>query len=133
MRQELTTLDDYPYGYCEIGQRFEALRSGRRTERVSWIAALKEKEIFAPMTFTGTCNRDLFEMWLEKCLLPKLNPGDIIVIDNASFHKSQAIEDLIAKFGCELLGGRPVQYCICHLTLLILIQLRIGGLYSKIG
>ena len=46
--------DDYPYGYCEIGQRFEALRSGRRTERVSWIAALKEKEIFAPMTFTGT-------------------------------------------------------------------------------
>ena len=91
MRKGLTTLDDYPYGYCEIGQRFEALRSGRRTERVSWIAALKEKEIFAPMTFTGTCNRDLFEMWLEKCLLPKLNPGDIIVIDNARFHKSQAI------------------------------------------
>ena len=54
MRQELTTIDDYPYGYCEIGQRFEALRSGRRTERVSWIAALKEKEIFALMTFTGT-------------------------------------------------------------------------------
>ena len=46
--------DDYPYGYCEIGKRFEALRSGRRTERVSWIAALKEKEIFAPMTFTGS-------------------------------------------------------------------------------
>jgi hypothetical protein len=41
------------YGYCEIGKRFEAVRSGRRTERVSWIAALKEKEIFAPMTFTG--------------------------------------------------------------------------------
>ena len=59
------------------------------------------------MTFTGTCNRDLFEMWLEKCLLPKLNPGDIIVIDNASFHKSQAIEDLIAKFGCELLYLPP--------------------------
>ena len=107
MRQGLTTLDDYPYGYCEIGKRFEALRSGRRTERVSWIAALKEKEIFAPMTFTGTCNRDLFEMWLEKCLLPKLDPGDIIVIDNASFHKSQAIEDLIAQFGCELLYLPP--------------------------
>jgi transposase len=99
--------DDYPYGYCEIGKRFEALKSGKRTERVSWIAALKEKEIFAPMTFTGACNRDLFEMWLEKCLLPKLNPGDTIVIDNASFHKSQAIEDLIAQFGCELLYLPP--------------------------
>jgi transposase len=94
--------EEYPYGYCEIGKRFEALRSGKRTERVSWIAALKEEEILAPMTFTGACNRDLFEMWLEKCLLPKLNRGDIIIIDNASFHKSAAIEDLIAKFGCEL-------------------------------
>jgi len=33
--------DEYPYGYCEIGQRFYALKSGKRTERVSWIAALK--------------------------------------------------------------------------------------------
>jgi transposase InsO family protein len=52
-------------------------------------------------------NRDLFKMWLEKYLLPKLKPGDIIVIDNASFHKSQAIEDLIAQFGCELLYLPP--------------------------
>jgi hypothetical protein len=36
-----------------------------------------------------------------------LLPGDIIVIDNASFHKSQAIEDLIAQFGCELLYLPP--------------------------
>lgn len=33
--------EDYPYGYCEIGQRFYALKCGKRTERVSWIAALK--------------------------------------------------------------------------------------------
>ena len=26
--------EDYPYGYCEIGQRFYALKSGKRTERV---------------------------------------------------------------------------------------------------
>jgi hypothetical protein len=34
--------EDYPYGYCKIGQRFYALKSGKRSERVSWIAALKE-------------------------------------------------------------------------------------------
>ena len=34
--------EDYPYGYCEVGQRFHALKSGKRTQRVSWIAALKE-------------------------------------------------------------------------------------------
>jgi hypothetical protein len=64
--------EDYPYGYCEVGQRFQALKSGKRTERVSWIAALKQGNIFAPMTFAFSCNRDLFELWLEECLLPQL-------------------------------------------------------------
>ena len=92
---------DYPYGYCPIGQCFHALKSGKRTERVSWIAALKQGIILAPMTFEGCCNRDLFELWLEQCLLPQLQPGDAIVIDNASFHHSQSIEDMVAAAGCE--------------------------------
>lgn len=41
-------------------------------------------------------------MWLETCLLAKLQPGDVIVIDNASFHRSQAIEELVAEAGYEL-------------------------------
>ena len=56
--------DEYPYGYCPVGERFHSLKSGQRTERVSFIAALEEKELFAPMTFAGSCNRSLFEMWL---------------------------------------------------------------------
>jgi transposase len=54
------------------------------------------------MTFEGTCNRDLFEMWLEECLLPQLKVGDIIIIDNASFHSSQAIDDMVEAAGCEI-------------------------------
>ncbi len=94
--------EEYPYGYCEIGQRFHALKSGKRTQRVSWIAALKQGNLFAPMTFIGSCNRDLFQMWLEECLLPQLQPGDIIIIDNASFHLSQTIDEIVANAGCEL-------------------------------
>ena len=45
------------------------------------------------MTFTGSCNRGLFELWLEECLLPQLQPGNAIVIDNASFHHSQNLVD----------------------------------------
>lgn len=93
---------DYPYGYSEIGQRFYALKSGKRTERVSWIAALQAGDLFAPMTFVGTCNRDLFELWLAECLLPQLQIGDIIVIDNASFHHSQMIEEMVLAGGCEI-------------------------------
>ena len=119
--------EDYAYGYCEVGERFHALKSGKRTERVSWIAALRQKNIFAPMTFNGTCNRDLFEMWLEDCLLPQLKAGDIIIIDNASFHSSQAIDDMVEAAGCE----------IWYLNRLPILQtstrLKIGGSYSRIG
>ncbi len=94
--------EDYPYGYCKIGQRFYALKSGKRTQRVSWIAALKEGNLFAPMTFAGACNRDLFEMWLEQCLVPQLQPGDVIVIDHASFHHSQVSEEIVAQASCEI-------------------------------
>ena len=102
--------EEYPYGYCKIGERFQALKSGKRTHRVSWIAALKQGNLFAPMTFDGSCNRDLVEMWLKDCLLPKLNVGDVIVIalrvtrdaDNASFHRSQAIDEIVAAAGCEI-------------------------------
>ncbi len=51
--------EEYAYGYCGVGQRFYALKSGKRAERVSWIAALKQGNLFAPMTFAGSCNKRL--------------------------------------------------------------------------
>ncbi len=65
----------------------------------SWIAALKQGNLFAPITFVGSCNRDLFERWLEQYLVPQLQPGDVIVIDNASFHHSQVkgLHDYLKK------------------------------------
>ena len=76
--------------------------SGKRNERVSWIAALKKGKVFAPLTFEGSCNRDLFETWLEKNLIPQLQPGDIIIIDNATFHKGQSIREIVEEVGCEI-------------------------------
>ena len=78
------------------------MKSGKRTERISWISALREKKLFAHLTFEGSCNRNLFEAWLTECLIPQLTPGDIIVIDNAAFHKSEAIKKIVEKAGCEI-------------------------------
>ncbi|PSP06642.1 MAG: IS630 family transposase, partial [Cyanobacteria bacterium SW_7_48_12] len=83
--------EEYPYGYCEIGKSFHALKSANApSESVGWPHSSKknkQEELFAPITFSGSCNRDLFERWLEQSLLPQLQPGDVIVIDNASFHR----------------------------------------------
>ncbi len=68
----------------------------------SWIAALKEGKVFAPLTFEGSCNRDLFETWLKENLIPQLQPGNIIIIDNATFHKGQSILEIVSEVGCEI-------------------------------
>jgi len=43
--------------------------------------------VVTPFTVEGACNRTVFETWLETCLLPTLLPGQVVVMDNATFHK----------------------------------------------
>lgn len=99
--------DNYAYGWNERGQRFHALKSGRRQGRVNMIAALCQRDLLAPFTVEGACNRAVFETWLEACLLPVLEPGQVVVMDNATFHKGGRIEQLIEEAGCQLLYLPP--------------------------
>ena len=99
--------DEYAYGWNERGQRFHALKSGRREGRVNMIAAVCNQNLIAPFTVEGACNRMVFETWLESCLLPLLEAGQVVVMDNATFHKGGRIEQLIQAAGCQLLYLPP--------------------------
>jgi transposase len=99
--------DQYDYGWNSKGQRFHALKSGRREGRVNIIAALCNHQLIAAFTVEGACNRIVFETWLEACLLPTLKPGQVVVMDNATFHKGGRIQQLIQYAGCEVLYLPP--------------------------
>ncbi|MDG2989639.1 IS630 family transposase [Candidatus Synechococcus calcipolaris G9] len=94
--------DQYDYGYNPKGERLFALKSGCRSGRVNMIAALCAGQLMAPFTVDGMCNRSIFEVWRETCLIPVLQPGQTLVIDNASFHKGGRIEELVKAAGCEV-------------------------------
>lgn len=94
--------DNYGYGYNPRGERYQDFKSGSRGVRINMIAAYCDEELLAPFTIEGGCNRKIFETWLEKCLIPKLKPGQKLVIDNARFHKGGRIEELIKEAGCEV-------------------------------
>ena len=47
-------------------------------------------------------NTALFNTYLTEYLLPVLTPGQILVMDNASFHKSAETRRLIESKGCQL-------------------------------
>jgi hypothetical protein len=99
--------DEYSYGWNPQGQRFYALKTGRRVGRVNMIAAWCAQQLLAPFTVDGACNRAVFETWVEICLVPVLQPGQVVILDNATFHKGGRIQQLIEQAGARLLYLPP--------------------------
>lgn len=95
------------YGRGLRGQKVFGEVSGRRFGRQSVISALFKGKFLSPMCFEGTCDTTLFNIWLKKVLIPKLIPGQVLILDNASFHKSSESKRLIEAAGCKLLFLPP--------------------------
>jgi transposase len=81
--------------------------SGKRYARESFVAALCGKTVLAPMCYQGTCDTALFNMWVKEFLVPTLRPGQVVILDNATFHKSEKTRKLIENAGCRLLFLPP--------------------------
>ena len=82
-------------------------KSGKYYERTNIVAGYVNKRAIAPLVFNGSCNTELFEIWVEQCLIKELVPGQFVILDNAAFHKSQKIKDLIEFAGCHLIFLPP--------------------------
>jgi len=85
------------------GEKIYQSVSGSRRGRTSIISASQNSRLVAPFIFEGSCNADVVNVYFEKVLLPQIPKGSIIILDNASFHKSPETKRLVDKAGCELL------------------------------
>lgn len=99
--------DDYAYGWSLAGERVYGLKSGCRHGRVNMIAGYRNGQLIAPFTVEGACNRTVFEIWLETCLLPVLQPGEWVILDNATFHHGGRIAQLIQAKGAQVIYLPP--------------------------
>lgn len=102
---ELTICKDRGWG--QKSEKLVSKKSGKYYERTNIIGGYVNKKSIAPMIFSGSCNTKLFEAWVEKFLLNELKPGQFVVMDNASFHKSQKTRELIESVGCKLIFLPP--------------------------
>ena len=81
--------------------------SGRYVSRTTLIAGYVPGGFIAPFRFKGYTDTTVFNQWVEACLLPDLKPGQVVVLDNASFHKSKRTVELIESVGCRVLFQPP--------------------------
>jgi len=87
-------------------------------DRISTIGALSIFGIQAPFCFEGTLDGPLFLYYIQHFLLPYLAPGKVVVMDNASAHKTDEIIELIESTGAKILflppycpEMNPIEYC----------------------
>ena len=95
------------HAYSRKGHRIYGDVESAKRPRTSLIGGYRNRKLIAPVLFDGTCNTDVFNTWLKDHLLPELNPGSVIVMDNATFHKSLETREIIKQAGCFVLFLPP--------------------------
>ncbi len=71
-------------------------------QTLTFMAGLRLDRIDAPWVLDGPINRESFDAWVETQLIPLLKPGDIVVLDNLSSHKSTRARKAIKAAGAHL-------------------------------
>jgi hypothetical protein len=95
------------HGYSHKSQLVHAQRTGKRKARTNLLLAQVGKNLLAPWLFSNSCNTAIFNTWLEQCLLQELPPKSLVIMDNASFHKSAKTKKIIENAGHILLFLPP--------------------------
>jgi len=89
-------------GRCRRGRRLLSAIPHGHYKTITLVAALRLRGVSATKVFDGPITAELFEQWVEECLVPTLAPGDIVVMDNLRCHKGGKVEQLITEAGAEL-------------------------------
>ena len=90
------------HGRCPRGQRLIAKVPYAHWKTLTFVAALRCDGIVAPCVLRQPVNAISFLAWVTQFLVPTLRPGDVVIMDNLSSHKRQAIRAAIRAAGALL-------------------------------
>lgn len=95
------------YGRARRGERLRAAIPHGHWKTTTFVAGLRSSGMVAPMVLDGPINGELFEAYVEQVLVPDLQPGDTVIMDNLGSHKGSAVREAIEAAGASLLYLPP--------------------------
>ncbi|EGZ43292.1 ISSpo6 transposase [Neisseria wadsworthii 9715] len=95
-----------PYGYAAKGSLCSDTYNWQGRNQTNAIGALYGNRLFAVGLFDCSINRQIFDAWVERMLIPQLPANSVVVMDNAAFHKGDA-EALLKGKGHSVLWLPP--------------------------
>lgn len=90
-------------GWAPRGQRLPGKAPFGHWNTMTFLAALRHDRVEAPWVLNRPINGQRFRIYVEKVLVPTLNPGDIVMMDNLGAHKSNAVRQAIRAAGAKLI------------------------------
>lgn len=93
------------YGWAEKGIRSYAEQAGFKRKRLSIVAGYEygSRSILAPFEYEGYTDTEMFNLWFIQKLLPNLRAEQVVILDNASFHKSPLLAIEAKKHGVKII------------------------------
>jgi putative transposase len=91
------------HGWAPRGERLVDKVPHGHWMTMTFLAGLRNDRIAAPCLFDGPINGERFLAYVEQVLVPVLQPGDIVVMDNLGSHKGKAVRRAIRKAGAKLI------------------------------
>ena len=89
-------------GRCLRGDRLVDYAPHGHWKTISFIAGLRHDKLVAPFVIEGAMNGDTFLAYIEQCLAPILQPGDIVIMDNVATHKVSGVAEAVEAVGATL-------------------------------
>jgi transposase len=90
------------YGYAPRGERLSVSVPRNRGKNTTLLSSMTIEGMGSSLAVEGATTSRVFETYVEKVLIPSLEPGQIVVMDNLSAHRPKRIRELIEQRGCEL-------------------------------
>lgn len=89
------------------GTRLNSAAPFGRWGTQTFVAGLRSNGLVAPWIINAPMNRTIFDTYIETQLAPCLNPGDVVILDNLSSHKSLKAESIVRSKGAWMLFLPP--------------------------
>lgn len=98
-----SNLDMTPgYARAPRGERARASLPRNTPPNTTTISSLTTKGMGPSVMTVGGVTSALFEAYVEQILGPSLRPGQVVLLDNLSAHKSPRLREIVAAHGCRL-------------------------------
>ena len=91
------------WGRALKGQRVRAKTPAGHWQTTTMICSMRLDGSTACMALEGTTDTESFRAYVDQVLVPTLRPGDVVVMDNLSPHKSDPTLELINQAGAQVL------------------------------